>query len=72
MIVELEDGEGNTAPCHARTMDWGALFLRGLSCQLVFTKGGLGLYKASTWAGYMGCLTGVISIMTLFQYASHV
>ena len=55
MIVEGEDGN----PTHARTMDWGALCLRGLSCQLVLTRGGESLYKASTWAGYMGCLTGV-------------
>jgi len=25
IIASLEDG----SPCHARTMDWGALFLRG-------------------------------------------
>jgi len=29
MVAELEDG----SPCHARTMDWGALFLRDMSCQ---------------------------------------
>merc|ERR1712196_234551 len=40
-------------------MDWGALFLRDLSCQVEFSRGGQPLYKASTWAGYMGCLTGV-------------
>jgi len=55
IVAPLKDG----TPCHARTMDWGALFLRKLSCQVVFTRGEKELYKASTWAGYLGILTGM-------------
>ena len=44
----------STAPCHARTMDWGALFLRYLSCEVHFTRNGQEIYRSSTWAGYLG------------------
>jgi hypothetical protein len=54
VVAPLPDG----TPVHARTMDWGALFLRKLSCEMVFTRGGMELFRASSWAGYLGVLTG--------------
>jgi len=46
-------------PLHCRTLDWGALFLRDLACEITFVRGEEMVFKASTWAGYLGVLTGM-------------
>ena len=44
---------------------WGALFLRKLSCEVAFTRAGEVVFRASTWAGYLGVLTGFALVTSL-------
>ena len=50
---------GETQNYHFRTMDWEMDFLRDLTINIVFKKNGRELYKAASWAGYVGVVTGV-------------
>ena len=43
---------------HVRTMDWAMDFLKTYTVQLNFKKNGKTLFKSSSWAGYLGVLTG--------------
>ena len=61
VVAPLPDG----TPVHSRTMDWGALFLRKLSCEVAFTRAGEVVFRASTWAGYLGVLTGFALVTSL-------
>eukprot|EP00658_Telonema_sp_P-2_P084343 TRINITY_DN9340_c0_g1_i1.p1 TRINITY_DN9340_c0_g1~~TRINITY_DN9340_c0_g1_i1.p1 ORF type:complete len:474 (+),score=101.36 TRINITY_DN9340_c0_g1_i1:239-1660(+) len=54
VVANQKDG----SPLHARTLDWGAMFLRDLAIQVNFQRGGVTVYTAATWAGYLGVLTG--------------
>merc|ERR1712086_1239227 len=56
VVAPLSTGD---QPCHARTMDWGTLFLRELAIQVQFVRGEEPLFVASTWCGYLGILTGM-------------
>eukprot|EP00742_Colponemidia_sp_Colp-10_P023380 GILJ01027838.1.p1 GENE.GILJ01027838.1~~GILJ01027838.1.p1 ORF type:complete len:370 (-),score=23.06 GILJ01027838.1:423-1415(-) len=56
-VVVPRDGEGCAA--HIRTMDSEMDFLRKLTVEVEFRRGGHTLAVASTWAGYVGVLTGV-------------
>ena len=47
------------APAHARNMDWEMEFLRPLTIEVEFVKGGHPLCIATTWVGYVGVLTGM-------------
>lgn len=49
---------GKNRNYHFRTMDWEMGFLRNLTINVTFVKGGKELYKATTWAGYVGVVTG--------------
>ena len=44
---------------HGRTLDWDAPFLRAMTIEVEFRRGGEVVYVASTWAGYLGVLTGL-------------
>eukprot|EP01087_Luapelamoeba_hula_P012980 TRINITY_DN3676_c0_g1_i1.p1 TRINITY_DN3676_c0_g1~~TRINITY_DN3676_c0_g1_i1.p1 ORF type:complete len:385 (+),score=27.58 TRINITY_DN3676_c0_g1_i1:450-1604(+) len=55
IIVEDESG----IPLHIRTMDWEMPYLKGLTVDLDFMRGGERVFSASSWAGYVGILTGV-------------
>lgn len=48
-----------TKPFHYRTMDWDLPALRDLTIQVEFVKNKRVLYRASTWAGYVGIMTAV-------------
>eukprot|EP00656_Telonema_subtile_P016384 TRINITY_DN18650_c0_g1_i2.p1 TRINITY_DN18650_c0_g1~~TRINITY_DN18650_c0_g1_i2.p1 ORF type:complete len:387 (+),score=85.45 TRINITY_DN18650_c0_g1_i2:91-1251(+) len=54
VVANTPDG----APLHARTLDWGALFLRDLAVNIEFQRAGQTVFSAATWAGYLGVLTG--------------
>ena len=49
----------NKKPIHIRTMDWGMDFLRALTIEIVFYKNKKPLCIATSWAGYVGILTGM-------------
>lgn len=40
-------------------MDWGMEFLKPLTIEVDFVKGGRSQYVATTWVGYVGVLTGM-------------
>lgn len=44
---------------HGRTLDWDAPFLRAMTIEVEFRRGGETVHVASTWAGYLGVLTGL-------------
>lgn len=44
---------------HYRTMDWAMEELRDMTIEVSFTRGGIELYRATCWAGYVGVLTGI-------------
>ncbi|KAG2389347.1 hypothetical protein C9374_013907 [Naegleria lovaniensis] len=54
VVKENSDG----FPIHVRTMDWAMDLLKEYTVQLNFTRNGKTLFKASSWAGYLGVLTG--------------
>jgi acid ceramidase len=47
------------APVLVRTMDWEMEFLKPLTVQLHFRRGGRDLFIASTWVGCVGIFTGM-------------
>ncbi|KAL6066767.1 Acid ceramidase [Balamuthia mandrillaris] len=51
--------DDNGVPIHIRTMDWGMDYLKPLTLELEFKKGGHTLFMATSWAGYVGVLTGM-------------
>lgn len=51
--------KGNKYNYHFRTMDWEMDFLKNLTINAEFIKGGKTLFKATTWAGYVGIATAV-------------
>ena len=55
IVTEGEDGH----PLHIRTMDWDMPELMPLTIEVVFVRGGQVVFSATTWAGYIGILTGV-------------
>lgn len=42
-----------------RTMDWPLLELKAITIEVTFIKDSLPLFKSTTWAGYVGVLTGM-------------
>lgn len=58
IIVPGKDQELSGAPLHIRTMDWGMDFLKPLTIEVDFMKNNKCVYTATTWAGYVGVLTG--------------
>ncbi|CAF0935867.1 unnamed protein product, partial [Didymodactylos carnosus] len=46
-------------PVHIRTMDWELDFLKPLTIDVDFQKSGQTIFKATTWIGYVGILTGM-------------
>lgn len=44
---------------HFRTMDWPFPFLKDITVELDFQKGGKTVYKSVSWVGYVGVMTGV-------------
>lgn len=55
--IIVPDKDGN--PLHCRTMDWDLPALRDLTLEVEFQRNGKTLYHATTWAGYVGILTGM-------------
>ena len=54
------DASGERAhPLHLRTMDWDMPALAALTCEVDFVRGGALLFRATTWVGYVGVLTGL-------------
>ena len=51
--------EGQAHPLHIRTMDWDMPALQALTIEVDFVSQGKTLFSATTWAGYVGVLTGV-------------
>lgn len=49
--------DGN--PVHIRTMDWEMDFLRPMTIEVEFYRKGQPIAMATTWAGYVGVLTGM-------------
>lgn len=55
IVVHSPDG----TPHHIRTMDWQMDFLKPLTVEFEFVRGGRVLFVAPSWAGYCGVLTGI-------------
>jgi hypothetical protein len=55
IVVNGADGR----PLHIRTMDWEMPDLMPLTIEVDFVQGGELQYRATTWAGYVGVLTGL-------------
>jgi len=55
----LEGGSLHGCPIHIRSMDWDMDVLRNLTIQATFVKGGNEVFKATTWVGFSGILTGI-------------
>lgn len=55
IVVEGEDGH----PLHIRTMDWDMPELQPLTVEVDFMHAGQVVFTATTWAGYVGVLTGL-------------
>jgi hypothetical protein len=45
-------------PIHGRTLDWHMPVLKTLAIEVVFQRRGVPVCRATTWAGYVGVLTG--------------
>lgn len=50
----------NGSPIHFRTMDWGMSFLKKLTIELDFRKNDKTIFKAISWAGYIGIFTAMM------------
>jgi hypothetical protein len=50
---------GKDHPIHIRTMDWAMPILKKLTIQLEFQRNGKTVFTGTTWAGYIGILTGM-------------
>ena len=46
-------------PTHIRTMDWDMPILKELTIQVDFQRDGSTVFTGTTWAGYIGVLTGM-------------
>ncbi|CAF4345728.1 unnamed protein product [Rotaria sp. Silwood2] len=46
-------------PMHIRTMDWEFDFLKQLTIDVDLQRNGQSVFKATTWVGYVGILTGM-------------
>mmetsp|Transcript_34153 Transcript_34153/g.78904 ORF Transcript_34153/g.78904 Transcript_34153/m.78904 type:complete len:574 (+) Transcript_34153:132-1853(+) len=57
--IVVESSTGGGVPLHMRTMDWEMDVLSALTIEVDFVRGGTTLFSATTWAGYVGVLTGV-------------
>eukprot|EP00300_Choanocystis_sp_HF-7_P007755 c15494_g1_i1.p1 GENE.c15494_g1_i1~~c15494_g1_i1.p1 ORF type:complete len:462 (+),score=64.04 c15494_g1_i1:53-1387(+) len=57
IVAPSPDASG--APHHIRTMDWAMEFLRPLTVEFDFVRGGETVLVATSWAGYVGVLTGM-------------
>merc|ERR1712000_611097 len=55
IVVNHKDGK---SPIHIRTMDWAMEFLSPLTIEVEFFRNKKLLFRATTWAGYVGVLTG--------------
>ena len=53
------DGRSEKVPFHIRTMDWDMEELKPLTIEVNFVRGGVTIFKGTTWAGYVGVLTGM-------------
>ncbi|KAJ6229491.1 acid amidase [Anaeramoeba flamelloides] len=51
-------GKGEEGLILGRTMDWEMPFLKKFTIELEFRRDGKKLYEATSWAGYVGVLTG--------------
>ena len=49
----------NGIPYHVRTMDWMITMLKDFTIEVEFQSQGKTVYQATTWAGYIGILTGM-------------
>jgi N-acylethanolamine-hydrolysing acid amidase len=49
----------DSPPIHIRTMDWDMSYLKDLTINCEFISKGRVIYKTTTWAGYIGALTGM-------------
>ena len=50
---------GDEGPLHIRTMDWEMPALQSMTIEVQFIKHGRPLFVCTTWAGYVGVLTGM-------------
>lgn len=50
----------NDQPIHVRTMDWDMPVLKKLTVEIEFKNENKTVFLATTWAGYVGVLTGMI------------
>jgi acid ceramidase len=55
--VVAQDEDGN--PYHVRIMDWMITYLKEFTIEVDFQRNKKTVYKATTWAGYIGILTGM-------------
>eukprot|EP00179_Madagascaria_erythrocladioides_P006642 CAMPEP_0198315184 /NCGR_PEP_ID=MMETSP1450-20131203/5542_1 /TAXON_ID=753684 ORGANISM="Madagascaria erythrocladiodes, Strain CCMP3234" /NCGR_SAMPLE_ID=MMETSP1450 /ASSEMBLY_ACC=CAM_ASM_001115 /LENGTH=251 /DNA_ID=CAMNT_0044018283 /DNA_START=66 /DNA_END=818 /DNA_ORIENTATION=+ len=53
------DGDADTPPLLVRTMDWYGDYLRPLTIEVAFQRAKRTVFTATTWAGYVGVLTGM-------------
>ncbi|ETO10659.1 hypothetical protein RFI_26718 [Reticulomyxa filosa] len=53
------DRKNKSKPIHIRTMDWGIKFLQPLTIEIQFTLQNQVICYCTTWAGYIGILTGL-------------
>ena len=64
--IVVEHSE-NGKPIHIRTMDWELPFLKPLTIDVVYTRNNQIVANATTWAGYVGVLTGMAFCDTPFS-----
>lgn len=57
--IIIDDETKLKYPIHIRTMDWDDTFLRPLTINVKFVKNNQLIFEGTTWAGYVGILTGV-------------
>jgi hypothetical protein len=59
VVTPLHAAAADSVPAHVRTMDWEMDFLRPLTIEVAFTRGNAVIAVCTTWAGYVGILTGM-------------
>jgi hypothetical protein len=61
ILVNMKDTQqnGNSYPFHIRTMDWEMPALQRLTIEVDFVRQGVPIFRATTWPGYVGVLTGM-------------
>lgn len=61
-------GRARGGALHGRTMDWQMPYLRALTIELEWRRAGATVARATSWAGYIGLLTGTCAGQLYVSY----